>query len=325
MAGEGRGRDRASVVVPAKVNLFLGVGHLRPDGYHEVVTILQSVNVCDTVGVQVIGHLGPGDCPDRVALEFHHDGGGDVPSGDTNLVVRAAERLLEELDIELVEPGDDAHEAEADVATVRLDLHKSIPVAAGMAGGSADAAGTLVALNAVLCSGLDRHRLRDIAADLGSDVPFCITGGTALATGTGTATADVMSRGEFHWVIGMSDTPLATPAVYAAWDRLDHHFHADHGDVLAAVRSGNATLLGESLHNDLQAAAFQLRPELADAVDAFLVEGALGAIVSGSGPTVAALAADADHARALRDAMADRFDRIEVSTSPAGGPQLRMG
>lgn len=318
MVSCGQSRDRATVVVPAKVNLFLGVGNLRPDGYHEIVTVLQSVDVCDVVQVEVVGHLGPGNCPERVALHFDHDGTPGVPFDDRNLAVRAAHRLLYELDIDLVEPADG-------VATLRLHLDKSIPVAAGMAGGSADAAGTLIGLNAVLCSGLDRHRLRDIAADLGSDVPFCVTGGTALATGTGTATADVMSRGTFHWVIGMSETPLATPDVYAAWDRLDHHFAADHGDVLQAVRSGDAHLLGQSLHNDLQAAAFQLRPELADAVDAFLVEGGLGAIVSGSGPTIAALAVDADHARDLRERLADQFDRIEVSSSPAGGPQLRTG
>ena len=311
---------RASVVVPAKVNLFLGVGDLRSDGYHEVVTILQTVGVFDTVELVVAGEFPRelGDCPDRVALAFEHDGTEGVPLDAGNLVLRAAERLLDELGVETVEPG-------PDIPMLRLRLGKTIPVAAGMAGGSADAAAALVALNAILCSGLDRHRLRDIAADLGADVPFCVTGGTALATGTGTATADVMCRGVFHWVLGMSDRPLATPVVYRAFDRLDHHFSADHRQVLQAVRTGDAVLLGQSLHNDLQAAAFQLRPELADAVDAFLVDGALGAIVSGSGPTVLALAEDPDHARALQEAARDRFDRVEVASSPAGGPQLRLG
>lgn len=318
MTTDGQPPTRARVVVPAKVNLFLGVGDLRPDGYHEVVTVLQTVGIFDSLRVIVGWEVGVGDCPDRLALDFAHDGTGGVPLNGDNLVVRAAERLCDELDIDVVEQG-------PDVATVHLRLEKSIPVAAGMAGGSADAAAALVALNAVLCAGLDRHRLRDIAADLGADVPFCVTGGTALATGTGTATADVMSRGDFHWVIGMSDHPLATPDVYRAWDRLEHHFRGDHGQVLQAVRTGDAPLLGQSLHNDLQAAAFQLRPELADAVDAFLVDGALGSIVSGSGPTVVALAGDADHARALQDAARDRFDRVEVASSPAAGPQLRLG
>lgn len=310
---------RATVAVPAKVNLFLGVEGRRDDGYHEVVTILQAVDLHDTVGLEVHGDLGDG-CPDGVALSLRHDGGPDVPDGDDNLVLKAARLLLDALGVDEVAAADDA-----DTPLLAFRIDKAIPVAAGMAGGSADAAGALIALNALLDCGYDRARLRDLAANLGADVPFCVTGGTALATGTGTATADVLCRGSFHWVLGMFDEPLSTPDVYAAWDRLGHAWKPDHSDVLQAVRSGDVHLLGQGLHNDLQAAAFDLRPALADAVDGFLVDGALGSIVSGSGPTVLALAADAEHAHELAESAAPRFDRVVVARSPVGGPQVRVG
>lgn len=316
------GGTRARVRVPAKVNLFLGVGGLRPDGYHEVTTVLQSIGLHDTVAVDLLcdGPV-PAECPDAVALTFRHDGTHGVPHDGENLVMRAARVLLDRLGIEEV-PADDADD---DVPVLRIDLDKDIPVAAGMAGGSADAAGALIACNALLACRLDRHSLRELAAELGSDVPFCVAGGTALATGTGTRTADVLSRGQFHWVLGVSDAHLSTPDVYKAWDGLQHGYHGRVSPVLHAVGNGDAVMLGDVLHNDLQAAAFTLQPGLADDVDAFLVDGALGAMVSGSGPTVMALASDAEHAHHLAHLAADRFARVEVAASPVGGPQLRIG
>lgn len=307
----------ATVRVPAKVNVFLAVRGLRPDGYHELVTILQTVGIHDRVRVRASpGLLARHPSHQRASVHFEHDGVAGVPDDHQNLCVLAADRMLTDLGIDLVESGNGAPRLE-----VRLD--KDIPVAAGMAGGSADAAATLLAVNAVLDGGRNREHVQALAADLGSDVPFCVSGGTALATGTGTATAQVLCRGTFHWVIGMSDRPLGTPEVYRAWDAEAAPFEMQPDQVLQAVRTGDPELLGDSLHNDLQVAAFRLRPELADAVDAFLVDGALGSIVSGSGPTVVALAADAAHAHDLAARARQRFDRVEVTTSPAGGPSLR--
>lgn len=312
--------NSAIVQVPAKINLFLAVRGRRPDGYHELVTILQTVNLGDTVRVTLSGDgqveqgLASGS---QIALAFHHNGTNGVPTDDTNLVVRAARAVLDLLDVEVVP-------AAAGVPTAHLELDKRIPVAGGMAGGSADAAATLVACNALMGAGLSRDQVLDLAASLGADVPFCVSGGTALATGTGTATAKVLCSGAFHWVIGMSSLPLATPDVYAAWDGLSQDWEMQPDQILQGVRTGDAELLGAGLHNDLQAAAFHLRPELTEAVDAFLVDGAVGAIVSGSGPTVLALAADAAHAQELASAASDRFDRVEVASSPAGGPRLHM-
>ncbi len=305
----------AIVRVPAKVNVFLAVRGRRPDGYHELVTILQTVGIRDRVRVTASPDLLRRGADLRgVSVGFAHDGVAGVPDDD-NLCVHAAHRLLDHLDLEVVAAG-------SGIPHLDMGLRKDIPVAAGMAGGSADAAGTLLAINAVLDAGLDRESVQRLAADLGADVPFCVQGGTALATGTGTATAQVLCRGQFHWVIGMSDDPLATPDVYAEWDRGSSAWELQPDQVLQAVRTGDPELLGDSLHNDLQAAAFRLRPELADAVDAFLVDGALGSIVSGSGPTVVALAADGAHAHDLAGRARERFDRVEVTTSPAGGPTL---
>lgn len=307
----------ATVRVPAKVNVFLAVKGRRPDGFHELVTILQTVGVRDRIRVTADPGLIARHPSHQVAsVHFAHDAVAGVPGSHDNLCVRAAHRILDHLDLEVVEPGEGVPQL-----SIRLD--KDIPVAAGMAGGSADAAATLLAVNVLLDGGLDRAQVQLLAADLGADVPFCVSGGTALATGTGTATAQVLCRGTFHWVIGMSNRPLATPDVYAAWDDGASPFEMHPDQVLQAVRTGDPELLGDSLHNDLQVAAFRLRPELADAIDAFLVDGALGSIVSGSGPTVVALAADAAHAHHLASKAQDRFDRVEVTTSPAGGPSLR--
>ncbi|MBY5161946.1 4-(cytidine 5'-diphospho)-2-C-methyl-D-erythritol kinase [Salsipaludibacter albus] len=320
------GRDTvATVRVPAKVNLFLAVRGLRQDGYHELVTILQTVWLRDRVRVSASPDLRQRHPSLReVAVTFDHDQIAGVPIGVDNLCVRAAHRFLEHLGLQGVSADPDATVRLGRPATPRLSirLDKDIPVAAGMAGGSADAAATLLAINDVLEAGLDRAEVQELAADLGADVPFCVSGGTALATGTGTATAQVLCRGEFHWVIGMSAEPLATPEVYAQWDELETAFEMHPDQVLQAVRTGDAELLGASLHNDLQAAAFRLRPDLAEGVDQFLVDGALGSIVSGSGPTVVALAADAAHAHELAGMAADRFDRVEVAKSPAGGPSI---
>ncbi|MFA9447141.1 4-(cytidine 5'-diphospho)-2-C-methyl-D-erythritol kinase [Egicoccus sp. AB-alg6-2] len=321
MGGGSSGGPRVRVRVPSKVNLFLAVRGLRPDGYHELVTVLQTVSIHDTVLARLDGSVASAHPAARrfMDLAFTQEAGPDVPPGSDNLAVRAARQLMG-----LVGVGTAHRDGEAAVPVTRLHLTKRIPVAAGMAGGSADAAATLLALNHLWGTDLAREELRDLAAELGADVPFCVTGGTALATGTGTATAQVLCRGSYHWVVGISGEPLSTPSVYRAFDEVGTPSEAEPDAVLQALRTGDAEALGAALHNDLETAAFSLRPELRDARDAFLERGALGALVSGSGPTVVGLAESAQHATELAGRMQDAFDRVEVALSPAGGPEVAV-
>lgn len=310
--------SRVRVRVPGKVNLFLAIRGTRPDGYHELVSIMQTVSLHDTVTVeldQTIEALHPASRR-FMELAFAVDGPARLPDGDDNLAVMAARRLMEAVGL-----GDSSGRSVAKVPVTRLHLAKAIPMAAGMAGGSADAAATLVALNQLWEAGLDRHELTEIGADLGADVPFCIGGGTALATGTGTATAQVLTRGVYHWVIGVAAEGLSTPQVFRAFDEIAEPSAVEPDAVLQALRTADAEALGAALYNDLESAACHLRPQLADAKHAMLDAGALGAIVSGSGPTLVALAASRQDAEAIATKVAPLFERVEVALSPAGGPE----
>jgi 4-diphosphocytidyl-2-C-methyl-D-erythritol kinase len=321
-----------SVRVPAKLNLFLSVRGRRPDGYHELVTVLQSVSLYDRVRAGLIGPPGQGHHPAarrRMRVALWHDGGANIPSGVDNLAVKAARVLghaagvidLAFVDARALRPADPEVESATSPYTV-LDLRKTIPVGAGMAGGSADAAATLVALNELWGCDLSRDDLREVGAELGSDVPFCLVGGTALATGRGTALAQVLYRGAFHWVVCMDDQPLSTADVYKSWDRCCSVNEVQPDAVVQALRSSDAEALGAALHNDLEPAAQELRPSLVDAKAKLLDAGALGAVLSGSGPTMLALAESAEHASRICSQMQGEFSRVQVASSPAGGPEL---
>lgn len=268
-----------TVRVPAKVNLQLSVGPRREDGYHELATVFHAVELHDDVTVT--------QQPDGagIRLSCHGEGADLVPLDETNLAWRAVELLAQVAGVD------------ADVE-VRIDKH--IPVAGGMAGGSADAAGALLACDALWGLGMPRSELHDLAAQLGSDVPFSLQGGTAIGSGRGEQLTSVLARGSFHWVFALARDGLSTAAVYAECDRLrgDRQVPEPYvSDMLMqALRAGDPVLLGKSLHNDLQQAAFSLRPMLAQVIEAGEECGALGGIVSGSGPTCAFVARDAEHA-----------------------------
>jgi 4-diphosphocytidyl-2-C-methyl-D-erythritol kinase len=334
-----QGHDAASrlrVRVPAKINLHIGVGPRRDDGYHELVSVMQTVSLHDTLRLRS-SELGPAAHPSARRLmclaltlddESRSHGADALPLDEDNLVVRAARSLMDEIGIGVgrtivVDPADGSDHDEA--PCTHLHLTKRIPIAAGMAGGSADAAAALIGLNALWDLGIEQERLRELAAGLGSDIPFCVVGGTVLATGTGTAIARVLTRGTSHWVIGMDDVPLSTPAVYAAFDELDTPRATEPDLVLQALRTGDVAMLAAALHNDLEPAAIALRPQLADRRSAMLEAGALAAIVSGSGPTLLGLASDALHAHALAESLRSTFPRVEVASSPAGGPEISVG
>jgi 4-diphosphocytidyl-2-C-methyl-D-erythritol kinase len=310
---------RVRVRVPAKINPFLAVRGVRDDGYHELVTVFQTLALSDTLVLSLDapgGRLHHPTSGGRVAIALTHDAGDALPTGEDNLVVRAAAALADRMGM-AVDDG-------APVTT-SIVLSKQIPIAGGMAGGSADAAGALVGLNELWACDLPRSQLLELAAGLGADVPFCVAGGTALASGTGTGLAAVLARGRFEWVVCTAPEPLPTAAVYAAWDEHGIASDRDADEVLTAVAAGDPDLLGPALHNDLQPAAEALLPRLRADRRALLDAGAVGAVVSGSGPTLLALAADADDAQRIAARVAGRFARTLVTSSPAGGPVVDAG
>lgn len=317
---EGIDGSALRVRVPAKLNLFLAVRGRRPDGYHELVTVFQTVSLHDHLRVALLGLPGRRHHPAarrRMRVELWADPA--VPQGRDNLALRAALRLGELSGIVPLEGS-----ADRDTVRTIIDLDKQIPMTAGMAGGSADAAGALVALNRLWSCGMATDRLRQIGAELGSDVPFCITGGTALGAGRGTDITPVLSRGPFHWLICPDPQPLPTPDVFRAWDRYARPTGVEPDEVLYALRSTDPARLAAALHNELQESAFRLRPELRVRRQTLLDAGALAVVLAGSGPTLLALVADAAAADALARAVERWCPGAVTATSPAGGPELMV-
>jgi 4-diphosphocytidyl-2-C-methyl-D-erythritol kinase len=263
------------VRAPAKINLGLSVGPPRPDGFHPVATVYQAVALYDDVTAVLRDDHG------EVSVQISGDFADDVPTDETNLAVRAAQLLQAEYDVD---------------EGVDLTIRKTIPVAGGMAGGSTDAAATLVACNRLWGLQLTQTELQHHAAELGSDVPFCLVGHTALGQGRGEQVTEVMSRGTFHWVFAIADGGLSTPEVYGPLDRMRPVRRVEppqvRPELMSALLSGQPGALAVALSNDLQAAALALRPELGDTLQFGLDHGALAAQVSGSGPTCLFLAAD---------------------------------
>lgn len=302
-----------TVRVPAKINLELRVGPRRADGYHDLATVFQAVSLYDEVSVA--------RCDDWQVIPAgaYAD---QIPTDESNLALRAARLMAERFHVD-------------EALSVRID--KDIPVAGGLAGGSADAAATLVACDQLWGLGLDREDLVRLAAELGSDVPFPLMGGTAIGTGCGEQLAPALARGGVRWVLAISDTGLSTPAVYAECDRLRLDADADRppqvpapqvsAELMAALRAGDAKQLGAALANDLEPAAFALRPELRELRDAGVEFGALGGIVSGSGPTVAFLTESHEAALDLSVSLAasDLCRDIRRAKGPVHGAHVVPG
>lgn len=310
-----------AVRVPAKVNLFLSVRGRRDDGLHEVVTVLQTVDIHDRVVGAVRGSPATLNHPAArklMEVTFDHTGIPSLPADGSNIVVQAANLLRDRF----------GRRNSVDTCggqllpVTHLHLRKLIPVGAGMAGGSADAAATLVLLNELWGLELDRDELCGIAAELGADVPFCVMGGTAVGTGTGRTVTPVLCRGQFHWVVCIGDRPLSTAEVYRTWDDVGTPGAEEPEAVLEALSEGDAGALSAALHNDLEVPAFRLRPGLRSLQQRLVRCGALGTVLSGSGATMVALAASATHAQAIADEVRDLVPRVEVARSPAGGPQV---
>jgi 4-diphosphocytidyl-2-C-methyl-D-erythritol kinase len=293
------------VQVPAKVNLHLGVGHVRPDGFHELVTVFQAVSLFDRVTARAAR-----------GLSIEHSGlGADVlPVDRGNLAWRAAEALAMREGVR---------------ADVRLEIDKQIPVAGGMAGGSADAAGTLLACSMLWRTSTPRTDLTELAAEIGSDVPFPLTGGTALGTGRGEQLSAVLTTGTLHWVLAMADFGISAASAYRELDRLRAASQAPPpaggvDELLDALRAGDAVRVGAALVNDLQPACLSLAPQLAKTLEAGLDRGALGGVVSGSGPTCAFLVSGPDAAEDLAAALirAEVCSDVRTATGPVHGAKL---
>ena len=301
--------DSVHVRAPGKINVFLGVGGRHDDGYHALATVFQAVSLYEDVIA-------------RPADDFSVTVSGvedieSVPLDDRNLAMRAAKLLAVAVD----HPGG-----------VALEIRKSVPVAGGMGGGSADAAAALVACDALWGTGLSQARLHDLAARLGADVPFALHGGTAVGTGRGDQLNPALARGRFDWILVPSEQGLSTPVVYERLDLLreDEGALADDPQlsldvpipVLQALRSGDPAQLADTLFNDLQAAALYERPDLAETISLGVAAGALQGIVSGSGPTIALLCPDPETAQDVQSSLRENgLDPLHVH-GPVPGARI---
>lgn len=272
------------VKVPAKVNLALKVGGLAADGFHPIETLFHAVGIYDTIVATPA---------DNLSLEFSGEGAESLPLNNSNLAWKAAELIAEYAGVE---------------PKVHLSIHKNIPIAGGMAGGSADAAGTLLACDALWKLNLSREELLSLAAQLGSDISFPLVGGTAIGRGRGEDITSLLTRGEIHWVFAVSEDGLSTPRIYRVFDEMNPSPESPEipKDLVAALVSGDIKLAAKLMTNDLQAAAIAERPVLAKILKAGEHAGALHGIVSGSGPTCAFVA------RSKQDAI-DISNELQVS------------
>ncbi|MDJ0460492.1 4-(cytidine 5'-diphospho)-2-C-methyl-D-erythritol kinase [Streptomyces sp. H27-C3] len=305
MSGAGMGGGGVSgpvtVRVPAKVNVQLAVGGARPDGFHDLANVFLAVGLYDEVTVTP---------SDSLRITCSGPDAAQVPLDATNLAARAALALGARYGV---------------APDVHIHIAKDIPVAGGMAGGSADGAAALLACDALWGTGASRTELLALCAELGSDVPFSLVGGAALGTGRGEYLTALDVGGDFHWVFAVADGGLSTPAVYAEFDRLTEGTAVPDPvaspALLNALRTGDATALAGAVTNDLQPAALSLRPSLAETLAAGTAAGALAGLVSGSGPTTAFLTKDAEAAEtvatALRESGTCRTAR--VAGAPAAG------
>lgn len=299
-----------TVRAPAKVNVQLAVGGRRPDGFHELANVYMAVSAYDDIAVST---------SDRLAVTVSGPGAGGVPADETNLAAQAAALLAKHAGIE---------------PTVHIRIEKHLPVAGGMAGGSADAAGALIACDALWGLESDRDHLMSVAAALGSDVPFSLMGGTALGVGRGELLTPLACAGTFHWVFAVAEFGLSTPEVYGAYERhrremgtpftaADISSPQPSPALLDALARGDHSALASSLSNDLEPVVTALRPELARTLDAGRAAGALAALLCGTGATTAFLARDEPAAAHLARRLLASGSCASVLTAhgPVTGPR----
>ena len=302
---------RSSVVAssPAKVNVYFAVGSFLKDGFHEVASCYQALSLREVLSVELEGKFSI-----SFAGPFAESSKQLVPTDATNLVYKAG------IALQKLSPA-------VRPELVGFTIHKSVPIAGGMAGGSADGAAALVALNQLFSAGLE-DKLSNAAAKLGSDVPFSLQGGTAIGTGRGENLSKIETAAVLHWVMTPSQVGLSTPDVYRKLDILRTEEGVDvstleipevPSELVAALVAGDAMEVANYMHNDLEIAALALRPELAETIEAGRKAGALKSMVSGSGPTIAHLAKDRIHAEQIANRLAGAgLPSIATYTSVSG-------
>jgi 4-diphosphocytidyl-2-C-methyl-D-erythritol kinase len=299
-----------SASAPGKVNLFFAVGALGADGYHQVASIYQALNLREVVAVNFADSWQV-SVSGSIPLEQL----AQVPTNEENLVVRAAKALID-------------HSAPSQDGAVSFQIFKNVPVAGGMGGGSADAAAALVAVNELGSMDLNQAQLHKIASELGADVPFSLLGGTAVGTGHGSALTQIEKVKQLNWVLVANPKGLSTPSVYRKLDEIRLVKNQDPTkiatpilpqELIKALQTGDAKHIAKLLHNDLQEAAVALMPELAQTMNAGIAAGALAAMVSGSGPTVALLALDKDHADSIASVLTGQGHSAIATDGPAMG------
>jgi 4-diphosphocytidyl-2C-methyl-D-erythritol kinase len=302
---------RSSVVAssPAKVNVFFAVGAFLKNGFHEVASCYQALSLREVLSVELEGKFSIGFAGPLAELCKQQ-----VPTDATNLVYKAG-TALQKLNPAVMPQ------------LVAFTIHKSVPIAGGMAGGSADGAAALVALDSLFAAGLEA-KLSKAAAKLGSDVPFSLEGGTAIGTGRGEKLSKIETSAVLHWVMTPSQIGLSTPDVYRRLDVMRTEAGVDvstleqpevPAGLVAALVAGDAMVVANYMHNDLEIAALALRPELATTIEAGKKAGALKSMVSGSGPTIAHLAKDRIHAEQIANRLAGAgLPSIATYTSVSG-------
>ncbi len=281
----------------AKLNLFLRVAGRRSDGYHELESIFHGVGLGDDIEIEPTS---TGEV--HVEMTLSDELRGEIPPSAENLASRAAEQLVA---LGAVNKG------------LSIRIHKRIPLAAGLGGGSGNAAGIIIALNELWRMDLDEAAVLKAAATVGSDVPYCLSGGTALAMKRGEQLTPLPVPTEMFFVLGISFEPLFTKEVYDRFDTVGSEKEAGSAPMTFALGSGDLDEIASLLHNDLEPAAFSLRPGLESKKEALLRTGAVGASMTGSGPTMFGLATDIGHARSVADDVADEFDLVTVVSSAA--------
>lgn len=294
-----------TATAPAKINLALYVGSPDISGFHPLLSAFQAINLFDSITVHPAAQMNI-----TCRAPFNTS---SVPLDETNIVWKAHALIS-------------AHSASG--GPVRIDIDKTIPVAGGMAGGSADGAASLIALNELWQAGCPVETLFELARQLGSDVPFSLVGGAAIGRGRGDVLQPFATDRPLHVVVVTSGIQLSTPLVYATLDAMRGEQKVAVPDALpdeflTAWRLADAHALAPLLHNDLEPVALSLEPSLGAVMEAVSAAGALRALVSGSGPTVVGLAESEAHAVAVAQALTTQGFGVTVTQSTGRGSQLQ--
>lgn len=287
-----------SLLAPAKINLYLEILGDRPDGYHELVMVMQSVTLADRIDLRSNG-------TETIHLACDHP---QVPNDSSNLAYRAADLM-----------GRQFPDCFSRYGAVDITIQKNIPIGAGLAGGSTNAAAVLVGLDLLWQLGLTRSELEELGAVLGSDVPFCIAGGTALATGRGEKLAALPDLDHLYGVLAKyRSLSVSTPWAYKTYrqqfgdtyprsptDLQARRQQSNSGAMMSAIARKDGTQIGRSLHNDLEKVVLPEFLQVAKLRQTFQSLGTLGTMMSGSGPTVFALTETLAEAEAVRRQVAE--------------------